>query len=358
MKDKFSKDNGFKGILLTLTFLLLFVTVSSQIVLAQESQKYTADQLDQIVAPIALYPDDLIAHILPASTLPLEVVQAARYLEQKGGKVTELPENEWDPSVKALLMFPDVLEMMNKNLEWTDALGGAVVAQQNDVMNSIQRIRKANYDAGNLNNMEHQKVEVQKDNIIIVPSNPQVIYVPQYNPQVVVQPDPGAVIFSFAAGMAVSSWFRYRTCDWYRHGFVVHPTYISHYRYPPGYRRPPQGGGYWRPTPYSKNYYNKRVGNRTNIRYGNTYINVNKNRPVSKPGSKPIVKPGTGKPTKLPTKTTNQPSKMPTVKKPTGTNKSPFGNVQNRSNVNRNSNRGSSSRTRTRSHSRPSRRRR
>lgn len=395
MQDK-SGFSLFRGTVMTMLLLLSLVVTMSGFAYSQAAnptdskvQLYTADQLDQITAPIALYPDELIAHVLPASTVPLEVVQADRYVKDHGGKVSEMPDSDWDPSVKALTMFPDVLSMMDKNLDWTETLGSAVINQQNDVMNSIQRLRKRNYDSGNLNNMDHQTVVVEKEIIKIVPSDPQVIYVPQYNPTTVVEaaPAPSGIGLAFATGVMVSNWFNYRTTDWYNHGFIVNPVYIDHYRYPPNSRyygyyhndihRGYPNGGYWKPTPYSRDHYSNRVGNKTNIKFGDTNIYVgnktnvaNKNNVVKKTnvanknnvakktnvanknnvvkknnvGNKPSAdyKPEKYHPTsKNPMK---MPSKMPEIRKSTGNNNSPFGNIQGRSEVTRHSDRGSSSR--------------
>jgi len=158
----------------------------------QESKTFKQEELDQMLAPIALYPDDLLTQILMASTYPLEIVQAARWAKEnkelKGDALTEaLEKQDWDPSVKSLVNFPDVLEKMNENLERTQQLGDAFLAQQKDVMDTIQKLRKKAQEAGNLKDTEQQKVIVEKETqtIVIQPSNPEVIYVPSYNPSVV-----------------------------------------------------------------------------------------------------------------------------------------------------------------------------
>ena len=319
-------------------------------------QMLTADQLDKITAPIALYPDELIAHVLPASTVPLEIVQADRYVKDHGGKVSEMPDADWDPSVKALTLFPDVLSMMDKNLDWTETLGAAVINQQKDVMDSIQRLRRKNYDAGNLKNMNHQTAVVEENTIKIIPSDPEVIYVPQYDSTTVVESNPGGLALAFAGGIMVSDWFNYRTVDWYHNGFVVNPVYINHYRYPPNSRyygyyhndihRGYPNGGYWKPTPYSRDHYSKNIGNKTNIKFGNTNINIenktnvgnrslNHNYPHNTPNRKPQY--------------SSHPDRMPSVTnmhevRSHSFNESPFGNIQSRSEVSRHSERGSFSR--------------
>jgi hypothetical protein len=190
----------------------------------QESKTFKQEELDQMLAPIALYPDELLTQILMASTYPLEIVQAARWTTQnknlKGDALTQaLEKQDWDPSVKSLVNFPDVLEKMNEKLEWTQKMGDAFLAQQKQVMDTIQNLRKKAQEAGNLKTTEQQKVVVEKETIIIQPSQPETIYVPSYNPSVVYggwwwplfppfpffPPVPGAMIgfgMSFAAGAA------------------------------------------------------------------------------------------------------------------------------------------------------------
>src|SRR5512139_2832 len=157
---------------------------------AEESKTFKQEELDQMLAPIALYPDDLLTQILIASTYPLEIVQAARWTTQnknlKGDALTQaLEKQDWDASVKSLVNFPDVLSKMNEQLEWTQKLGDAFLAQQKQVMDTIQNLRKKAQQAGNLKTTEQQKVVVEKETIVIQPANPEVIYVPSYNPTVV-----------------------------------------------------------------------------------------------------------------------------------------------------------------------------
>ena len=152
-------------------------------------QPFTEDRLDELVAPIALYPDSLVAQILMASTYPLEIVEAARWVEKNPGLKDKKLENalaskDWDPSVKALTNFPDVLKRMSDNLDWAQDLGDAVLAEQGEVMNAIQRMRRYAYDAGNLKTTAEQKVVVQEKVIVVEPAS-EVVYVPAYNPTVV-----------------------------------------------------------------------------------------------------------------------------------------------------------------------------
>jgi hypothetical protein len=207
-------------------------------------QKFSRAELDQMLAPIALYPDSLLAQILMASTYPLEVVMADRWVKENKGLQgdllnAELDEQDWDPSVKALVPFPQVLDMMSENLEWTEKLGDAFLEQQDAVMNEIQRLREKARAAGHLNNGKEQKVIVEDNTIVIVPVNPDVIYVPIYNPGIVFGPwwypdyppfwyyPPGYVIagivFSFPFFCVVGpSWhFAWGHWDWHHHRVYV-----------------------------------------------------------------------------------------------------------------------------------------
>lgn len=151
---------------------------------------FKAEELDALLAPIALYPDSLLAQILMASTYPLEVVQAARWSKANpkldGDAAVKKVEGEsWDVSVKSLVAFPNVLEMMNEKLDWTQKLGDAFLAQQKDVAAAIQRLRRQAQNAGNLQSNQQQIVRSEAQTIIIEPAQPQVVYVPAYNPTVV-----------------------------------------------------------------------------------------------------------------------------------------------------------------------------
>jgi hypothetical protein len=153
---------------------------------------FKTEEIDQLVAPIALYPDPLLAQILMASTYPLDVVQAARFAKEnpnlKGDQLAEaLRKQTWDDSVKSLVSFPQVLAMMDARLDWTQKLGDGFLAQQKDVMDAIQRLRARAQAEGTLKSTPEQKVTVQQAPptvIAIQPANPQVVYVPTYNPAV------------------------------------------------------------------------------------------------------------------------------------------------------------------------------
>ena len=209
---------------------------------AQETpaKVFKQEQLDQLLAPIALYPDDLLTQILMASTYPLEVVQAERWAKQnkslKGDALkTALEKQPWDDSVKALVPFPEVLTMMSEKLEWTQKLGDAFLAQQKDVMDTVQKLRKKAADAGNLKSSKEQEVKKEGDIIIVEAANPQVVYVPAYNPTVVYGTwaypayppypvyayPPGAALFTFTMGVAIGAAWYGNGCHADYHGGTV-----------------------------------------------------------------------------------------------------------------------------------------
>ncbi len=183
----------------------------------QGAPAFKPEELEQIVAPIALYPDALLAQVFMASTYPLEIVQAARWSKEhpdvKGDAVAkEMEKQTWDASVKSLVAFPDVLAMMSEKVDWTQKLGDAFLAQQKDVMAAVQRLRAKAKDAGNLKSGKEQTVSTEPapagaatPQIIVIESkDPEVVYVPTYNPTVV-------------------------------YGSWPYPAYPPYYYYPPGY---------------------------------------------------------------------------------------------------------------------------
>ena len=145
-----------------------------------------AQTSEQLVGRIALYPDDLVAIILPAATNPLQLVQADRFLEKRKTDPKAAMDAKWDDAVKSLLNYPDVVKMMSGDLDWTSALGEAVVADQGAVLEAVQAFRRKAVAAGNLKSDAKQTIVVEKEVIKIVPADPQVVYVPQYNPATVV----------------------------------------------------------------------------------------------------------------------------------------------------------------------------
>ena len=173
-------------------------------------QPLAAAQLDQLLGPIALYPDPLIAQILPASTLPTQIVLADRYVSG-GGDPSQIGQQPWDPSVQALARYPTVLKWMDDNLNWTTDLGQAFINQQQDVMVSVQRLRTSASKVGNLQSTPQQQVITDGGNIEIVPADPQVIYVPVYQPdQVYYQTCYGPPFITFGIGFPIGLWLN---CD-------------------------------------------------------------------------------------------------------------------------------------------------
>ena len=188
---------------LPVILLAVFIFAAAQPLYAQEQpaadnqpqqQLLDAGQLDQLVAPIALYPDPLLAQVLMASTYPLEVVQADRFAKEnkklKDEKLKEaLDKQDWDASVKELVSTPTVLATMSDKLDWTQKLGDAVLAQQADVMDAIQRLRAKAQANGKLETTKQQTVTVKQEAdqqvIEIEPASPDVVYVPYYDPAVV-----------------------------------------------------------------------------------------------------------------------------------------------------------------------------
>ena len=178
--------------------LLLMGSGVSTPVVAQEQQASTvaeapaplsADEMEVLVARIALYPDELIAVITGASLYPLQIVEAARYLDQYAKDKSLKPKESWDGSVISLLNYPDVVKMMSDDLEWTQALGDAIAYQQKDVLVAIQQLRDEAVAKGVIKTDDKMQVVEENDNVVIKSANPEVIYVPQYEPQMLYEPD-------------------------------------------------------------------------------------------------------------------------------------------------------------------------
>jgi hypothetical protein len=243
-----------------------------------QAEGYSAEQLDALLAPIALYPDELLTQVLMASVYPLEIVDAARWAENPANKsltgdalTRALVPVSWDPAVKSLVPFPQVLTMMNSQLDWTQQLGYAMAVQQTDVMASIQRLRRQAQIAGQLKSSEQQVVRTEGQTIVIAPAQPSVVYVPVYNPSVVYgtwpypayppvyyPPPPGYAVgnalltgLAFGAGVAITASL------W-------------------GWARPNWGGGYMN---VNVNRYNNINVNRTQIHNSNWRATNVANRP-------------------------------------------------------------------------------
>lgn len=209
------------------------------------------DQVDQLVAPIALYPDSLVAQILAASTFPAQIVEADRWVQAhpdlKGDDLGKAVDQQpWDPSVKALCAFPSVLGNMDKNISWTSSLGDAYYNQQQDVTDAIQRMRRKAEAAGNLKSTPQQVVQDQDNNVVIQPAEPDVVYVPAYDPWAVygypIAPWPywypypgiwfGGPYLSFGLGFGIG-WFGGFGWGWGHWGFDWRNHYVAfdHGRY-------------------------------------------------------------------------------------------------------------------------------
>lgn len=226
-----SRSHGVMAIL-----FIALLSPGNSVVLAQQTQQPNAapaaaapkipnDQLDSLVAPIALYPDPLLSQTLVASTYPLEVIQLQQWLEKnkslKGKALADAVEKQkWDPSIQGMAALPDAVKQLAGNISWTTDLGNAFLAQQTDVMDAVQRMRAKANAAGNLKSSQQQKVETKtvesKTVIVIQQADPQVVYVPTYNPTVVygvvpVYPyppivyPPGYGMLAFGAGIAIGA---------------------------------------------------------------------------------------------------------------------------------------------------------
>ena len=181
----------------SLLLLLIALCLGAAPTHAQSSDRdtyvFSQDELDALLAPIALYPDDLLAEILMAATYPLEVVQAARFVQANPGLTDQALEDavtdrNWDPSVQSLSAFPQVLAMMNDKLDWTQRLGDAFIGQQQQVMDTVQKLRERAREAGNLNSTSEESVVDQDNSIVIEPAQSDYVYVPVYDPTVVYGP--------------------------------------------------------------------------------------------------------------------------------------------------------------------------
>jgi hypothetical protein len=277
-----------------LSLTLCFALIGAQPAAAQApaasgdaAQAPSPEELERLVGPIALYPDDLVAIILPASTNPLQIVQADRFLDKRKKDPNTPIDDRWDDSVKSLVNYPEVIKQMSGDLDWTADLGEAVVADQGAVLDAVQAFRRKAQAAKNLKSDDKQTIVVEKEIIKIVPADPQVIYVPQYNPTTVV------VYSSFPV-----------------YGYWPSPYPVYYYPYPPGAAFATgliwgaAIGSAWRGGYYGTNWGGgNNSNNNITINRGNTNINTgninrgNVNRPSQQPAGggtawKPDKKPG------------------------------------------------------------------
>lgn len=219
-------------------------------------QSFSQAELDAMLAPIALYPDTVLSHVLIASTYPLEIIKANRWVEEHPNysaeqALEEVEDEDWDPSVKALVPFPQLLERMSDDIDWTQRLGDAFLGQEAQVMTSIQTLRNKAYASGNLDKQEHIKVVRQEKTIIIEPASPQVVYIPYYDPYVVYGPwwwrsyqpvywhvPVGYAVhrgFSWGVGIQIAPGFYFSSFHWPRRQIVV-IDHHHHWREPYYYR--------------------------------------------------------------------------------------------------------------------------
>ena len=246
----------------------------------------TASQqtLDQLLAPIALYPDALLAQILMASTYPLEVVMAARWSKANPGvkdKALEdaMQKETWDPSVKGLTAVPQVLERLGENINWMHKLGDAFLSDQAGVMKTVQALRKKAQDAGNLKTTKEQKVRTEtqesKTVIIIEPASPEVVYVPTYDPTYIYGPwwysyppyymyPPG---YYYGTGMAFAAGVFWGAAIWGGCNWGGNSVHIDHHRYN-NFNRTNVGNGNW----------GHHVDHRRGVSYGDSKVAQQYNR--------------------------------------------------------------------------------
>lgn len=236
----------------------------------EQADRFSTEELTQMLAPIALYPDALVSQILMASTYPLEVVEAERWLREnrrlKGEELNDaLQEKPWDGSVKSLCHYPDLLFSLSDKLDQTRKLGDAFLSQQGDVMDTIQELRRRAKEQGNLISTKEQKVIEELERIVIEPADPAVVYVPVYNPLYVYGPwwypayppyswyyPPGVVITggyisfgpAFFVGVGISSWAWF---DWHRHVILI--DVHKRQRFHKFDRRRDPDGPHWRHDP-------------------------------------------------------------------------------------------------------------
>jgi Protein of unknown function (DUF3300) len=348
-----------KAVAVLMSFLLVLTTfpggASAQNAPASGTQEeygpLSSEELDGIVAPIALYPDALVAQILGAATFPYEIVDATLWLKDnsqlKGDALAKaVDQQSWDPAVKALTQFPSVLDNLAKNLAWTSALGEASATQQPDVMAAVQRMRAKAQAAGNLKSSPEIKVvQESPQTIVIQPANPQIVYVPVYNPAVIygvpyvypgyvyVAPPPSTAVIAFGVGIAVGAMIYGGCCGWgwsywgtnWRGNTIIYNRNIyvgnSYWRggyygggYRPGYPAYRPGGpgyrpgypGYGRPPAYPP-------GNRPGNRPPATTLPSNSGNRPNVPNN-PGTRPGGGTPSTLPANPGNRPNQTPNTR--------------------------------------------
>lgn len=260
-----------------------------------DAPRLSPQDLSNLVAPIALYPDMLLSEVLAASTYPLELTQAQQWMQQnpslRGPQLVDAAKQQnWDPSVQALVAFPDVMNLLTRDIQWTTDLGNAFLAQQADVMDAIQHLRAAARDSGRLTNTPQQRVTYEQENgqsaIVIQPTDPQVVYAPVYNPAYVwgppvygaypplAYPAPGYGIY-FGVGAFLGGLFTGLLSfggwgwglSWLTHGLFLNGLFFSHFGFHgySGYGFHP-GGSYVTRAPWVHD-----PGHRLGVPYGNHF---------------------------------------------------------------------------------------
>jgi hypothetical protein len=233
-------------------------------------------ELQELVGPIALYPDDLLAIVLPASAYPLQIVEAARFLDALESDPTLKPDPDWDDSVVALTNYPEVIDLLNEDLDWTWRLGEAVVAQQSDVVAAVESFRDVAYAAGNLKSDDYQTVSRNDGAISISPTAEDVIYVPYYEPARVVHyqarpayyyyPQPYPVYYyPYSAGHYFDRGYFWGVTTAFTIGWMSDSLHVYHHSYR---GHPYYGRSYWNDWWYRRpsiNVYNTTYVNRSNV---------------------------------------------------------------------------------------------
>lgn len=231
---------------LIFSLLLVLMGAFAQIAPSAEGNPaFSQQELDQMLAPIALYPDSLLSQIMMAATYPLEVVEAARWSEANpalngDAAVHAVESKNWDPSVKSLVAFPQILQTMDQKIDWIERLGDAFLAQQSQVMDTVQKLRQKAQEAGNLSSNSQIFVTQSNDNIEVATANPDVVYVPYYNPTVIYGnwwwPDyppvfwapwagygwNGGFAWGIGIGIGIGADFFFGSWDWHRHHVYAH----------------------------------------------------------------------------------------------------------------------------------------
>lgn len=211
----------------------------------EAAPKLTPEELQKLVAPIALYPDVLLTIVMQAATVPTEIVLAARFLATNPDPA-KIDAQPWDDSVRALARYPDVIKFMDARLDWTMELGNAVMTQQGDLLQAVQTMRTMAESKGNLQTTSEQKVIREDNNIIIQPAQPNVIFVPQFDPTVIYTTPYstiGVPLITFGAGFAMGAWFN----SWPNWNNRYIGVWGPGYRPGAGWGPPPPWG--WRPPP-------------------------------------------------------------------------------------------------------------